>query len=404
MVDNFSKTIWQGIVETVWQIIDALYRTCVRLLYHSKIVGVFALIAVIIFLTSCGFFISIFYENHHAQYNTQDIQNDKNSRDASSGFYVIDVGQGDSLLYITKENQTFLIDTGKPGDGIVQKLENILGKYRKKIDVVLLTHPDSDHVGEINNILSSFNVGLILYSPIYDVRPDSKKSIDEIKNKNKGLTLPIFAGSNLVFSENKNKTKDVGNQGTRYNFENEKISESAYFLSPSFSGMTTFINKKEIAEDNYFSVVAMIENKDAIFAMADAPQKIEKVLASNSVVKSTTSMSAESPDIFESTSSLATITGRKFARNDFDKIILKVGHHGSKTSSAPEFIQALSPTDAVLSYGLNNRYGHPNKETLDTLDALSGAPSSLSSSSSSVISIPKIKIHRTISGTVYFNE
>ena len=357
MVDNFSKTIWQGILEIIWRIIDALYRICVRLLYHSKIMGVFALFVSVIFMTSCGFFISIFYEGFHAQ----NIQDGKNTH---QGFYVIDVGQGDSLLYITKENQTFLIDTGRPGNGIVQKLESILGKYRKKIDVVLLTHPDSDHVGEIDNILSSYNVGLILYSPIYDARPESKKSIDEIKNKNRGLTLPVFAGSNFVFSEN----------------------ERSYFLSPSFSGMTTFINKKELSEDNYFSVIAMIENKDAIFTMADAPQKIEKVLTTNS----TTSMGL---DIFNSTSSLANITGRIFDRKDFDKIILKVGHHGSKTSSAPEFIQKLLPTDAVFSYGFNNRYGHPNKETLNTLSF------SLSSSS-----LPKIKIHRTISGTVYFSE
>ncbi|MEI6553751.1 MAG: hypothetical protein WCO09_04220, partial [bacterium] len=135
--------------------------------------------------------------------------------------------------------------------------------------------------------------------------------------------------------------------------------------------METFINKKEIAEDNYFSVVSMIKNKDAIFTMADAPQKIEKVLAGSSTFDQ-----------------LNYLTGEKFSRNQFDKIILKVGHHGSKTSSAPEFIQNLLPTDAVFSYGENNRYGHPNQEVLDTFKQYS----------------PNTKIHRTISGTVYFGE
>ena len=340
--------------------------------------------------------IFIRYKNIIGKENTSAIKNIKSRKTDQSdqrtkqgdqrtnqGFYVIDVGQGDSLLYVTKEKQTLLIDTGKPGDGIIQKLENILGRFRKKIDVVVLTHPDSDHVGEIDNILSSYNVGLILYSPIYDARPSSKKTIDEIKNKNRGQTLPVFAGSNLVFSEIKN------------------VNERVYFLSPSFSGMTTFINKKEIAEDNYFSVVEMIENKDVIFAMADAPQKIEKVLSSNLISNSSTTRSS---DIFDSTSSLALITGRIFNRNDFDRIILKVGHHGSKTSSAPEFIKKLSPTDAVLSYGFNNRYGHPNKEVLDILSSSSSKSSTSTSLSPSFVSVPKIKIHRTISGTVYFGE
>ena len=323
MINIFSTTIWQ--------IIDTLYRVGTRLLYHSKVVGVLALFVSVIFVTSCSFFISTYLS----------------SQNLLQGFYGIDVGQGDSLLYITKENQTLLIDTGKPGNGIVQKLEKILGKYKKKIDVIVLTHPDSDHVGEIDNILSAYDVGLVLYSPIYDVRDDS---IKEIKNKVKAL--PIFAGSNLSFSN----------------------TEKVYFLSPSFSGMTTFINKKELAEDNYYSVVAMIKNKDAIFTTSDAPQKIEKVLTP-----------VASNDIFDSTSSLSSITGEIFNREDFDKIILKVGHHGSKTSSASDFIQRLSPTDVVLSFGYKNRYGHPHKEVLNLL-------------------APKIKIHRTLSGTVYFSE
>ena len=313
MINNFIK------------LTDTFYRIGVRLLYHSRVVAIFGIFSILILASTLNIYISSFYTSKNNQ-----------------GFYVIDVGQGDSLLYISKENQTFLIDTGRPGNGIVMKLQKILGSDVKKIDVVLLTHPDSDHVGEIDQVLSSYNVGMILYSPIYDARDNSKKSIDDIKKKTAGkLTLPIFAGSSLSFSEN----------------------EKAQFLSPSVSNMTIFTNKKEIAEDNYFSVVTDIENlsaknKDIIFAMADAPQKIEKVLMNEN-----------------------------FNLSLFDRIILKAGHHGSKTSSAPEFIKKISPTDVVLSYGLSNRYGHPHKETLDT-----------------IFSIPKIKIRRTVSGTVYFGE
>jgi competence protein ComEC len=331
----------------------------------------------VIFVTSISFYISVFNE---AKTQSEVAQNNH------QGFYVIDVGQGDSSLFITKENQTILTDTGRPGSGIVQKLEKILGKYRKKIDVIVLTHPDSDHAGEIENILANFEVGLILYSPIYDVRPDSAKSIENIRMKNHGLTMPVFTGENLNLSSK------------------EKI----YFLSPAFSGMGTFASKKELAEDNYFSVVSLIKSKDLIFMMADAPQKIEKVLAS-SVSNTLLSSSSNREQVSEYTeifSQLSNLTGEEFQRNQFDRIILKIGHHGSKTSSAPEFIKKLSPTDVILSYGKNNRYGHPHKEVLDLLmggflTSASTASSTLPTSSSP---ITKIKIHRTISGAVYFGE
>ncbi|MEI6042081.1 MAG: MBL fold metallo-hydrolase [bacterium] len=363
--------------------------------------SILVLAILIILVTSGNFYISILKENKSW------VSSQSNIDDASNfqGSYVIDVGQGDSLLYITKQNQTVLIDTGKPGCGIVEKLQKILGKYRRKIDVIILTHPDSDHVGEIDNILASYKVGLILYSPIYEARSTSEKIINIIKNKrysnNNGnnnnnnskdliinkstnYTLPVFAGENIIFSK----------------------SEGVYFLSPSFSGMTTFLNKTEVKEDNLFSVVTLIKNKDLILATADAPQKIEKVLASAlpnvSVYKTTALVKSESATHFpEWFPNFTSITGEMFLRNEFSRIILKVGHHGSKTSSAQDFIKKFYPTDAVLSYGIDNRYGHPHQEVLDIfaskslIDGLSYEP---------LRKGVEIKIHRTISGTVYFNE
>lgn len=321
-------------LQAVFQLLDTSYRLGVRLLYHSRVVGIILAFYLMTFLISCHFCFSIV--------------NEKTFKDVS-GFYAIDVGQGDSLLYVTNNHQVVLIDTGKPGSGIVGKMENILGRYRKKIDFLILTHPDSDHVGEVDNILSVYNVGVILYSPIYDVREDSKKLIDGIKNDRKNkLTIPIFAGSNIYFSNH----------------------ESMYFLSPSFSGMNTFISKKEIEEDNFFSVVSIIKNRDLIFAMADAPKRIEKVISGES-------------GVFDN---LQNFVGENINRGDFERVILKAGHHGSKTSSDDFFVKSIYPTDVVLSYGKKNRYGHPHAEVLNIFSSF------------------KNKIHRTIFGTMYFSE
>jgi beta-lactamase superfamily II metal-dependent hydrolase len=130
MINNlpqFSQSIWQRIFEIFLRFADAFYRVSVRLLYHSKIVGVLFVFSGVIFVTSISFYISVFNE---AKTQSEVAQNNH------QGFYVIDVGQGDSSLFITKENQTILTDTGRPGSGIVQKLDK-LRQIKKDFQILL---------------------------------------------------------------------------------------------------------------------------------------------------------------------------------------------------------------------------------------------------------------------------
>ena len=325
---------------------DTIYRIGVRTLYHSKWVFLFVMMLATICLVSISFFVSVRSFNTHVKVN-------------KPGFYTIDVGQGDSLLYVTKEGQTLLIDTGKPRDNLTEKLQNILGRFSRKIDVLLLTHPDSDHVGEAVKILQTYNVGMVLYSPIYNYKADSIRAFDDLKKNSSNestVCAPAFAGEVLSF----------GNEDQYFSSTQKLAPVEMFILSPACSGMETFISKKEIKEDNFFSVVSLIKNTNLIFTMADAPQKIEKVLHLDGIEK---------------------IFNTNLSPSGFSKIILKAGHHGSKTSSAQTFLEEIKPTDVVLSYGKNNRYGHPNQEVLDLLS-----------------SMPQTKIHRTVLGTVYFSE
>lgn len=215
---------------------------------------------------------------------------------------------------------------------------------------MILTHPDADHDGDVKSLLKHFNVGLVLHSPIYFLRKDGLLTL-----KNFDRTLPVFTGVNLEFSE----------------------MEELKFLSPSVLSEKVFENplftKKEIEDNNFFSVVSCFKTFDKKFLlMADAPVKIESVLIENILVNS--------------------CMKNNYAETDLDniinnQIILKAGHHGSKTSSSKKFIQTINPTDVIFSYGKNNRYKHPSKEIEEMF----------------VEYFPKIKIHRTTGGTVYFD-
>ena len=210
--------------------------------------------------------------------------------------YFLDVGQGDSSL-IRIKNKNYLIDTGGKynyslADNLIIPFSRSVGV--KKIDYLILTHGDYDHMGEAINLVNNFKV------------------------------------DNVVF-----------NCGTYNNLEDELIKvlkekNINYYTCVNRVDNLEFLQTKEYDNENDNSNVIYIElNNYKLLFMGDASITKEK-------------------DILN-----------KYELSDID--VLKVGHHGSKTSSSKEFINKMNPEYSVISVGKNNRYGHPNKEVLDTL-------------------------------------
>ncbi len=314
----------------ILKILDTLYMFGVRLLYHGKVLFFAGIFLLAIFISSINIAISQFGAG----------------LEIKTGVYFLNVGQGDSILIITKQKQIILIDTGSPLGKLIPELKKILSDDIKRIDILILTHPDADHDGDVVSLVKHFNIGLVLHSPIYFLREDGLLTL---QNFNK--TLPVFAGVNLQFSEN----------------------ESLDFLSPGMLSENVFdaplFSKKEIEDNNFFSAVSSFKTFDKNFLlMADAPIKIEKVLVDNMIENGF----------------VKTIFNDMSIRQN----ILKAGHHGSKTSSAEEFVKKINPTDVIFSYGKNNRYKHPSKEIEEMFQEV----------------FPKTKIHRTTEGTVYFGD
>ena len=224
-----------------------------------------------------------------------------NGRIVNSEVSILDVGQGDSSL-IRLKNKNILIDTGGNINYDISK--NILIPYFKsvgikKIDYLVLTHGDYDHMGEAINLVKNFKVEKVIFN-CGEFNDLEKKLIKVLDKKNTKYYSCI---------------KEL-------NIDDNKL----YFL-----------NTKEYDNENDNSNVIYTElNGYKFMFMGDASSTTEKEILN------------------------------KYNLPDID--VLKVGHHGSKTSSSKTFINEINPRYSVISVGKNNRYGHPNKEVLNTLE------------------------------------
>ena len=223
-------------------------------------------------------------------------------RDALVTF--LDVNQGDSNVIIFPFGKTILIDTG----GLYLS-ENSISKNKiipylssigiSKIDLLILTHGDYDHMGEAVNLVNDFKVEQVVFNcgEFNDLEKELIKLLNQKKIKYYSCVKEL-------------------------NIDNNKL----YFLQ----------TKKYDNENDNSNVIYTELNGYKFMFMGDAGVDKEK-------------------DILD-----------KYNLSNVD--VLKVGHHGSKTSSSKEFIDEINPKYGVISVGKNNRYGHPNKEVLNNLE------------------------------------
>ncbi len=213
--------------------------------------------------------------------------------------HFIDVGQGDSTFIDIGEFEV-LIDAGdnSSGDIVSQYISNMVDG---SLDIVVATHPDADHIGGLDDILSAFDVDLLI---------DSGKS---------HTTKTYAAYINAVLNED--GLVFINDSDLRY-----KLGEGVFF---------SIIETLDDSNDNNeVSVVCalFIGDISMLFA-ADIESIIELEY------------------------------GDKFGHYD----VLKIAHHGSRTSTTETFLDTVKPTYGIISCGKDNRYGHPHDEVLERL-------------------------------------
>jgi len=217
-----------------------------------------------------------------------------------------DVGQGDSIFIETAQDIQILIDGG-PGSTVLERLGEEMPFWDRSIDLIVLTHPEHDHVAGLIEILKAYQVENILWTGIERDGVEYGEWRECIKNE----------GARIIIAR-------AGQQ-----IKAGSVSLDVLYPFESLEGeRTKSLNNTSI-------VIRLVFNDNSFLFTGDAFKSIERKLINENI--------------------------------ELKSDVLKVGHHGSKTSSADEFIQEVLPEVAVIQAGRENPYGHPNQETLDTL-------------------------------------
>lgn len=230
--------------------------------------------------------------------------------------HFIDVGQGDSTVITTPGNKNIIIDGGGSeegsyiGDNVV--VPYLLNRRIKCIDYMIISHFDSDHVGGLLSVLEQLKVKNVIISKQYKDSENYKRFKDIVKKK-KIIVRVVENGDKLSIEQ------DL----------------TFYFLWPD----STSVISDNILNNN--SLVCKMEYKGfSMFFTGDIEEIAEKEFL------------------------------EKHKGNSVKSTVLKVGHHGSKTSSTEEFIKAINPKIALIGVGENNKFGHPNDEVIQRLNKL----------------------------------
>lgn len=226
--------------------------------------------------------------------------------------YFIDVGQGDCIFMRSPNGKTMLIDTGEKScfDTVAGFLD---AQGVTELDAVVETHPHSDHMGGMAQIVEQYDIGVFYASPATNNTAAFEKMLDALEEKNVD-TVSVYADeiSSLDWDE------DV----------------TVRVLSP-FTGEDYDLN-------NFSIVLNVIYGDTSVLLTGDAEEEAESVML------------------------------EKLPASYFKATILKLGHHGSSTSTSAAFFQAVSPKAAVICVGADNDYGHPHAETLAMLKEWGG--------------------------------
>ena len=243
-----------------------------------------------------------------------------------------DVGQGDATL-LTLGWVQILIDAG-PNAKVLECLENHLPFWDKKIEFFILTHMDRDHIGGATQVLDYFDVDFIFMNPSNKKTSDFDLLEAAVSRKKSSGTVVVhtFVGQQVMVANQ--LTLTVASPQVDFpQVEAQKTSSTETILSDKNSDF--LLEKISKISENNLSIALFVTFKNITLVL---------------------------PGDLESEGELALV--RSGLPNQLS--ILKAGHHGSKTSSSPQFIEVLKPEVTVISSGKNNSYNHPNPQVVAT--------------------------------------
>jgi len=231
-------------------------------------------------------------------------------RDKGIKVFFLDVGQGDAILIQAPENVDVLIDGG-PGNQVIRDLDGHLPFWDRKIELMILTHPHTDHIQGLIEVLKRYKVDRVVGYELDYSAPDYLE------------WLKIIRGKNIPFI--------ITLSGDRFNLGENIYLETLYPLTDITGQKFNNLNEASI-------VTELHEGPYSYLFTGDSPAEEEKEMLAADLISKVD--------------------------------VLKVGHHGSKYSSNLPFLGEVAPSYAVIQVGKNNSFGHPHLITLQRLKKL----------------------------------
>lgn len=222
----------------------------------------------------------------------------------------LDVGQGDAIL-IQKSGRAILVDGGSSPQAITSELGKKLPFWQRSLDLVVLTHPDNDHLTGLVEVLRRYQV---------------KQVLEGVPHQ-KPLTYQEW--TRLI--EDRGIKRTIAQMGQRID-----LSDGAWIevLNPE-SESSQYAGSDP---DNYSVVLRLVAGEVSFLLTGDIREEAEANLIDLGL--------------------------------ELRSTVLKVGHHGSETSTSPDFLSEVDPQLAVVSVGAGNRFEHPRQEVLDRLNGI----------------------------------
>lgn len=220
--------------------------------------------------------------------------------------YFLNIGQGDAILIRTPHGKTVLVDGG-PEDGVLFELGSVLGFWERTIDVMISTHPDKDHIEGLIPVLERYRVLRVMWTGVRDESSFYTAFLESVE----------IEGANIVITD------------AERDFEIDNVRFDVLYPFESLVGTMP-------DDQNSGSIVIKVTYGDfSVLLTGDAPADVERALIEREI--------------------------------DLRADVLKVGHHGSKTSTSADFLEAVGPQTAVIQAGRDNAYGHPHLDVLKKL-------------------------------------
>ena len=220
----------------------------------------------------------------------------------------LDVGQGDSIFIVTPGGRQVLVDGGPDPKLLLNLLGERMPFWDRSLDLVVLTHPHSDHAAGVAEALRSYDVALVL-----------EREVDHGASEYASWRAALRARAGPVVQ---------ALPGQRIQLDHGLVLEVLYPPERVLVGTSSDLNNSSV-------VTRLVYGETSFLLTGDIHWDAENYLLRRSL--------------------------------HLDSTVLKVGHQGSRTSTTPEFLEEVSPQVAIISVGADNRFGHPHAEVVEAL-------------------------------------